>query len=269
MDLLCAFHESPPKNRNHKERLGQTRKKTLTKQERLADIHRKWHEPSFAKANLLMHEGSVANFDCYCREKDATIPTGGGSMPFAKLSCPSNSSIKAERPNLVFFAGKSSAGVRDTIKQVISNSDLSIYHIDHRFSYPDYICAMKQSEFCIAPRGNAAWSPRLEESINNGCIPVIVADMYDPPFVHVLDYDKFSVRIKQDQIKTLPQVLANLTQGDRIALRENGRRVRHLFTYGTGDRDAVPLIAFELWAHTTGVLSKVDMDLQRKRRRAS
>jgi hypothetical protein len=46
-----------------------------------------------------------------------------------------------------------------------------------RLNYPDYLCALRASEFCLAPRGNAVWSPRLEESLAAGCIPVIVADM--------------------------------------------------------------------------------------------
>ena len=100
-----------------------------------------------------MHEGSLASSDCYSRSKDATIPTGGGSMPLEKLQHSGhNAGIGTgghTRPNVVFFAGKASAGVRQKVVQAISSKNLSIYHSDHRFSYLDYLQAMQQSEFCM------------------------------------------------------------------------------------------------------------------------
>ena len=180
-------------------------------------------------------------------------------MPHAKLECPTSSNkAAATRPNPVFFAGKVSAGVRGTIQSLIAKNNLSTLGTTH-FEYPEYICAMRASEFCMAPRGNAAWSPRLEESIANGCIPVIVADKYDPPFVHILNYSMFSVRIKQGEIGSLTQVLGGLTRADRDALRANGQRVRHLFSYNVSGMDASALVAFEMWARLNGHLQ--DMDL--------
>lgn len=64
----------------------------------------------------------------------------------------------------------------------------------------DYMCAMSDAVFCLAPRGQAAWSPRLDEAIAAGCIPVIIADFYDPPFQGVFEYAAFSVRISESDV---------------------------------------------------------------------
>lgn len=59
---------------------------------------------------------------------------------------------------------------------------------------------MSDAVFCLAPRGQAAWSPRLDEAIAAGCIPVIIADFYDPPFQDVFEYAAFSVRISESDV---------------------------------------------------------------------
>ena len=59
---------------------------------------------------------------------------------------------------------------------------------------------MADSVFCLAPRGQAAWSPRLDEAISAGCIPVIIADSYDAPFHDLLDYSAFSLRLDEQQV---------------------------------------------------------------------
>ena len=59
---------------------------------------------------------------------------------------------------------------------------------------------MAQSVFCLVPRGQAAWSPRLDEAVYAGCIPVIIADGYDPPFSAVLNYSLFSVRVNETEL---------------------------------------------------------------------
>ena len=103
------------------------------------------------------------------------------------------------------------------------------------------------------PRGNAVWSPRLEESLAAGCIPIIISDLYDLPFVHVLDYSKFSLRIAQKDFSTLPERISALGSDQRDELRRNGQVVANLFTFRahpaepTG-HDSTPLVAFELWA---------------------
>jgi hypothetical protein len=47
----------------------------------------------------------------------------------------------------------------------------------HQGSHGDYVKEVRQSLFCLCPRGFASWSRRLFDSIQLGCIPVIIAGM--------------------------------------------------------------------------------------------
>lgn len=41
------------------------------------------------------------------------------------------------------------------------------------------------------------WSPRAEDAILHGCIPVLVMDNVEPIFGSQLDWSAFSVRIRE------------------------------------------------------------------------
>lgn len=62
------------------------------------------------------------------------------------------------------------------------------------------MCAMADSVFCLAPRGQAAWSPRTDEAVSAGCIPVIIADFYDPPYHDVFEYSTFSINVAEADV---------------------------------------------------------------------
>ena len=125
---------------------------------------------------------------------------------------------------------------------------------------------MASSTFCLAPRGNAAWSPRLDEALHAGCIPVLLADSYDPPFSHVLDYSTFSFNVSEQHVLdgsvNLLRFLADVPQTKVRSMRAAGAAVRPFFRYRAfvepqaesrhdtacdDDVDATLLLAFELW----------------------
>lgn len=87
---------------------------------------------------------------------------------------------------------------------------------DHRFGAQlgsksaaqwDYKSLMLSSVFAVAPAGNGLHSFRLAEAIFFGAIPVIVDDEITLPFCSVLDWQRFSVRIRQAEISRLPSIL--------------------------------------------------------------
>ena len=141
---------------------------------------------------------------------------------------------------------------------------MSVYDDKVRFNYPSYVCAMRSSVFCFAPRGNAVWSPRLEESLAAGCIPIIVSDGYDLPFSHILDYSKFSVRLRQGRVDTTHKVLASISEAEREQMRVHGKAALSAFRYAAGTTtlepglDVTPLVAFQLWLRTKKKLQVLD-----------
>ena len=50
------------------------------------------------------------------------------------------------------------------------------------------------------------WSSRSEDAILHGCIPVVIMDNVHAVFESILDWDLFSVRIKESMLEHLPQV---------------------------------------------------------------
>lgn len=41
------------------------------------------------------------------------------------------------------------------------------------------------------------WSGRAEDSILHGCIPVVIMDDVDPVFATALQWERFSIRVKE------------------------------------------------------------------------
>ena len=264
---------------NRKERNGgKSQKRNLS-----LPMTERWIAPGFEGATVMQHEGSLVGLGCYERAWASTIPTGAASFPLEALSCENitvaeggahhkhsatidvhSNNKHAGRPNLVFFSGKNSAGIRRQIAEVIVKQKLSVYDDAVRFVYPSYVCAMRSSVFCFAPRGNAVWSPRLEESLAAGCIPIIVADGYDLPFSRILDYSTFSVRLRQGKIERTHEVLASISEGEREQMRKYGKLALSAFRYAAGTKvlepgqDATPFVAFQLWLRAKNKLHELD-----------
>lgn len=60
----------------------------------------------------------------------------------------------------------------------------------------EYSEHLARSRFCLAAPGDG-WSPRVEDAVLHGCIPVIVMDDVHAVFETMLDWDSFSVRVSE------------------------------------------------------------------------
>ncbi|KAK3266018.1 hypothetical protein CYMTET_25337, partial [Cymbomonas tetramitiformis] len=68
---------------------------------------------------------------------------------------------------------------------------------------------MGKSVFCLSPAG-AGWSHRTTLAALYGCIPVILQDDIAQPFEELLPYDRFAVRVKEEDIEELPDLLRSI-----------------------------------------------------------
>eukprot|EP00049_Salpingoeca_infusionum_P022427 m.6661 g.6661 ORF g.6661 m.6661 type:complete len:455 (+) comp5180_c0_seq2:136-1500(+) len=197
---------------------------------------------------VLQHEGSLAN-GCYHAEKDVVIPTPVISTTTPSLSC--EGAISNNRDHLVFLGGRSSSKIRQRIAKLFQD-DPDVYSPTTRLNHSAYMCEMASATFCLAPRGQASWSPRLEESIHAGCIPVIISDDYAPPFSFLVDYTAFSVTVPQVELANLKTILLNISQSKVNEMLQAVRQVRPLFRYTRFEKphegdDALDAIMFQLW----------------------
>eukprot|EP00045_Choanoeca_perplexa_P009571 m.92593 g.92593 ORF g.92593 m.92593 type:complete len:419 (+) comp14951_c0_seq1:262-1518(+) len=198
-------------------------------------------------ATLLMNHGNLKS-PCYDKHKDVSIPTTSqiGLADFPGRAEPA----LLYRAHQVFFSGKYSHSLRKSIVQQLGNQ--TGYYFPKHIEHGEYNIAMANSIFCLAPRGAALWSPRLDEAIKMGCIPVVIATKYDMPFSDLLNPTDYSIQIDENKYLTLPDVLQNLTSARRGELLRNVDRVKMAFRYpGLGstepDMNAAILAIYQAW----------------------
>ncbi|MEO2173769.1 MAG: exostosin family protein [bacterium] len=105
----------------------------------------------------------------------------------------------------------STIGIRDDGK----------FYEEQQASPDSYTSLLYRSKFAILPRGHGyALSYRMIESMNAGCIPVIISDGYILPFQHIIDYSKCSIRISESEIDSLPQILES-RESDAQSMQRN------------------------------------------------
>lgn len=191
-----------------------------------------WHgEDALKEITMLTNEGSMRH-TCYIPPLHMTVPTTTaiGSAP---LACPKVS--LEQRSNFMFVAGESSSRIRYKVFTRFESDPLVFTPPKDRMPYEEYMCTMADSIFCLVLRGAASWSPRLDESVLTGCIPVLVVSSYEPPFSRLLDYRTFAVVIEeesvQDNVHLIKDTLQAIPAAERNRLLENLEKVRPLFRY--------------------------------------
>ena len=239
---------------------------------------RPWIESQLKGVPMLLNEGSTQG-GCYDASKDITVPSTAVVVGSFQRDPPAQSSREAteteqcstlplnERRHLGFFAGKIDSEVRKYLYEAVGDNKVEVGGATESGNVPGdvsalffpmsankvaYTCGLRSSVFCIAPRGNAAWSPRLDEAMNAECIPVIMADNYDPPWSSVLDYSSFTVRIAENRVQDLAKILGDIPTVERERLHSNLLRAKMVFRWTAWNtvaygEDASPLLAFELW----------------------
>merc|ERR1711871_1898245 len=81
-------------------------------------------------------------------------------------------------------------GIRNVLFEAFDN-DQDIFVRNH-IPHDEYKRKLKSSKFCFNAPGWAVWSPRTDEAIAAGCIPVILTDgtpMIEMPFEQILDWN--------------------------------------------------------------------------------
>ena len=88
------------------------------------------------------------------------------------------------------------------------------------------ICA--QSRFVLCPRGFGENSFRFFETISLGRIPIIISDSVEMPFEDIIDYDEFSFRIGEDDLREISSIV-KLDDRKYAQMQQKGREIRDEF----------------------------------------
>ncbi|GKV25754.1 hypothetical protein SLEP1_g35148 [Rubroshorea leprosula] len=97
---------------------------------------------------------------------------------------------------------------------------------------------LASSVFCGVLPGDG-WSGRMEDSVLQGCIPVIIQDGIFLPYENVLNYDSFAVRIREDDIPNLIKILRGFNETEIDFKLRNVQKIWQRFLY----RDSILLEA--------------------------
>ncbi|KAL5569670.1 hypothetical protein UlMin_026245 [Ulmus minor] len=94
----------------------------------------------------------------------------------------------------------------------------------------NYHEALACSVFCGVFPGDG-WSGRMEDSILQGCIPVVVQDGIFLPYENVLNYESFAVRIHEDDIPNLINILRKFNETEIEFMLANVKKIWQRFLY--------------------------------------
>jgi putative beta-1,4-xylosyltransferase IRX10 len=95
----------------------------------------------------------------------------------------------------------------------------------------NYLEEVKNSVFCLCPRGFAPWSRRFFDSVALGCIPVIIADNIELPFEEFIDYRKFTVKVMESDIANLKDILLSIPKQRILEMANELTKAWIHFTY--------------------------------------
>lgn len=92
---------------------------------------------------------------------------------------------------------------------------------------------LSRSVFCLVAPGDG-WSARLEDAVLHGCLPLIIMDNVHTVFETILDFDAFSVRVKESSIEDIPVILKAIPQDQVKRMQLKLSKVWHRFAYASG-----------------------------------
>ncbi|KAL4096710.1 hypothetical protein QTP88_021613 [Uroleucon formosanum] len=84
----------------------------------------------------------------------------------------------------------------------------------------DYGSLLKNSTFCLVPRGRRLGSYRFLEALQAGCIPVLLSNNWALPFDEVIDWNKAVIWADERLLFQVPEVIHSISEIKLFALRQ-------------------------------------------------
>jgi hypothetical protein len=93
----------------------------------------------------------------------------------------------------------------------------------------EYVQNMVDSDFVLAPKGDANYSVRFFEALSLGRIPILIDTECCLPLEGEIDYSKCVLRVSYKDINRIPEIVSeyynNLTDEEFVGMQEEARRV--------------------------------------------
>ncbi len=145
------------------------------------------------------------------------LPTTSRSIPLPLIYEYNFMENYLDKKYLASYLGRPTHKIRTIIEKKLKNKKgFYIENLDSMNSKIEtvnlekYENLIKSSHFFLCPRGYGPASFRLYESIELGTIPVYISDKFVLPFEDQINWKKFSVLIKKNNIGKLPKILDDI-----------------------------------------------------------
>jgi hypothetical protein len=198
-----------------------------------------WESPTRSLIAPTIHLttlGSILPSPNFSPHKDIVIPSYADYSAVLSLYPASGSWITAARPLHAYFRGtilkdeRYSWGVRQYLKELgRTHPEKYAVHVGHSL---DYWVEMGQAQFSLCPSGWSAWSPRLFDSMMTGAVPVLFADGTRLPFEDVIDYEGFAVKVNNNGVHGLHQVLEGVVDVEEKREKAVENRMHVMWEHG-------------------------------------
>ena len=176
-------------------------------------------------ANIIVADGSLAGFERALNPRTISMP----ALPLVRAA-----DAQTPRTVLASFQGAASHPVRHALLGLHDGKDFVIRltdpkdyarRIDAENGVTDaaYEELLDRSVFALVPRGDSLFSYRLLEAMARGAIPVILSDGWVLPFDRTVDWASCSVRMHQEAVPRIPEVLRAFTPQEIAAMQANMR----------------------------------------------
>lgn len=85
----------------------------------------------------------------------------------------------------------------------------------------NFVDLLKDSKFCLIPRGRRLGSYRFLEALSFGCIPVVLSDSWVRPFDDIIDWSSAIIQFEENMLLQVPDILRDLDRATIHSMRRN------------------------------------------------
>ncbi|PIN18653.1 Acetylglucosaminyltransferase EXT1/exostosin 1 [Handroanthus impetiginosus] len=199
--------------------------------------------PRLIKNSIRIACSPTYNTVGYFPHKDVSLPSV--MYPFPK---PAGRGHIHNRTILGYWAGNCNSALRNKLVKLWGkDQELDIQNTT--FYKAGRMQKFYGAKFCICPAGSRVTTSRIMMAIRYGCVPVILADYLDLPFSNVLDWQKFSIILKESDVYRLKDILRAKEVADFRMLHNNLVKAQRHFQWNTPPvkYDAFHMVMYDLW----------------------
>uniref|UniRef100_A0A7N0TV57 Exostosin GT47 domain-containing protein n=1 Tax=Kalanchoe fedtschenkoi TaxID=63787 RepID=A0A7N0TV57_KALFE len=136
--------------------------------------------------------------------KDVALP-----QVLHPFTLPAGGHDAENRTILAFWAGHGNAEIRDILAREWENDaelEISNNRINRASGHLENEKRFYGTKFCICPPDSQVNRARIADSIHYGCVPVVLSVYYDLPFNDILDWRKFAVVLREEDVSDLKSI---------------------------------------------------------------